>query len=880
VFKSSASDRLSKMSNFRHRPFHQLRKIAQITLFLSLPAIITGCGGGTGSEQKPAVLDTPIAYIKRPIPVDDQGNPTSDDVRRVLDFIPGGDLYLRDRASPSAPERNITSRLTGGKGDVKDIAVSYDGKKLLFALHLPDVKNAVVQPTWNIWEYTIDNDELRRVIASATTAEEGEDIAPRYLPDGRIVFSSTRQRQSRATLLDEGKPQFSGLDEDLQEQTVVLHVMNADGTDIHQISFNQSHDLDPTVLNSGEILFSRWNHAGSHNAIDLYDIRPDGTELHIAYGAHSHNTGTQNSTIQFVRPREMPDGRVMSIIRPFTSARLGGDLVIIDVADYIDHDQPVWSSRSVLNGEGQTHATINDVHTDNTPSPGGLYSSADPLWDGTQRILVSWSPCRLIENNAIVPCTPERLAAANVQEAPPLYGLWLYDMHDNTQLPVVVPEEGTIITDVVALHSRSTLPNILSDKIAGAGLNPDYIAEGVGVLHIRSVYDVDGTDTTSTGIAALADPLITSANQRPARFLRIVKSVAIPDRTVLQVPGSAFGVSRQRLMREIIGYAPIEPDGSVMIKVPANVPLAISVLDANGRRTSAEHQNWVQVRPGETVQCNGCHNPSSSMPHSHPQGPPSINLGAPTTGLPFPNTDSGLWADMGETMAQTRARISCQTDCAALNPSVDVVFDDVWTDTAIKAKDPSIAYRYTALDTPVPTSAGCLTQWSATCRIVINYETHIHPLWSKPRLVLDTDDITVLADNTCTSCHSPVDAMGAPQVPAAQLDLSDGPSDQVADQFKAYRELLATDNEQAIIDGSLQDVLVPGTDAAGNSIFVPVPASPPMTPAGARASRFFNVFTVGGSHAGWLTDAELRLLSEWLDIGAQYYNNPFDIPTN
>jgi len=61
---------------------------------------------------------------------------------------------------------------------------------------------------------------------------------------------------------------------------------------------------------------------------------------------------------------------------------------------------------------------------------------------------------------------------------------------------------------------------------------------------------------------------------------------------------------------------------------------------------------------------------------------------------------------------------------------------------------------------------------------------------------------------------------------------------------------------------------------------VPVPVSPSMSVAGAHASRFFNVFKSGGSHSGWLTPAELRLLSEWLDIGAQYYNNPFDVPIN
>ncbi|MEJ0008505.1 MAG: hypothetical protein WDM77_19620 [Steroidobacteraceae bacterium] len=39
------------------------------------------------------------------------------------------------------------------------------------------------------------------------------DVSPQFLPDGRVVFSSTRQRQSQAILLDEGKPQFIAQDE-------------------------------------------------------------------------------------------------------------------------------------------------------------------------------------------------------------------------------------------------------------------------------------------------------------------------------------------------------------------------------------------------------------------------------------------------------------------------------------------------------------------------------------------------------------------------------------------------------------------------------------------------------------------------------------------
>ena len=55
--------------------------------------------------------------------------------------------------------------------------------------------------------------------------------------------------------------------------------------------------------------------------------------------------------------------------------------------------------------------------------------------------------------------------------------------------------------------------------------------------------------------------------------------------------------------------------------------------------------------------------------------------------------------------------------------------------------------------------------------------------------------------------------------------------------------------------------------------------TPSMRVAGAAASQaFFLPFAQGGSHEGYLSGAELKLLSEWLDVGAQYYNNPFAVP--
>ena len=846
-----------------------------------------GAGPGSGQGPDPIVLDFPIAYVKMPVPT---GNAASVDARELLDFEPGADLYVRDRASPSATERNVTAEVTQGKGDVRDVEPSYDGMKLVFALHRPLVDGADPdqQPTWEIWEYMVASRQLHRVVGSDTTAREGNDVAPHYLPDGRIVFSSTRQRQSKAILLDEGKPQFEAQDENRREPAFVLHVMAADGGDVHQISFNQSHDLDPAVLDDGRIVFTRWDGAPGHDELSIYTMRPDGTGLELLYGAHSHLTGTDDSELQFLDPRPISGGHLLVRAQPMVAPERGGELLDVDVPTYVENTQPTAPNVGVLSGPAQKPATINVVQTIPGPSPGGRYQSAFPLRDGTGRLLVSWTQCRLLERTKIVPCTADRLAAPGATPAPPLYGIWMYDPSTRTQLPVASPVEGVMYTDIVALQPVP-LPPVLLDRVAGVDFDSDLETESVGILDIRSVYDVDGVDTAPGGIAAAADPLRTTAAQRPARFLRIEKAVSLPDRDVRDFRGSAFGVTSAFGMRELLGYTTIEPDGSVRVKVPANVAFAISILDSNGRRIGPRHNNWLQVRAGEELKCNGCHDPGSGLSHGRSGLFDAAYAGATTTGLPFPNTNPAFFADFGETMAQVRARISCQTDCAALKPSTNVVFDDVWTDPARRAPDASFAYRYSDLATAAPTSPDCVTTWQAGCRITIHYERHIHPLWGKPRVTLAADGVTVLSDDTCTRCHSNRSGAGVVQVPPGQLELTDGASADEPDQFNAYRELLATDNEQELVGGVLQDRQVQvGVDpVTGVPQFAPVPVAPPLQAGNANApganapfETFFSIFAPGHTHAGRLNAAELRLVSEWVDEGAQYFNDPFTAPVN
>jgi hypothetical protein len=349
-------------------------------------------------------------------------------------------------------------------------------------------------------------------------------------------------------------------------------------------------------------------------------------------------------------------------------------------------------------------------------------------------------------------------------------------------------------------------------------------------------------------------------------------------------------------MREVLGYVPVEPDGSVEFKVTANVAFWLDILDGEGRRIPgfARHQNWLQLRPGEVLECNGCHSSVSEVPHGRLAAEaPSSNPGAPVDGSPFPNTESALFANAGETMAEVWTRIN-----GVRTPSVNLVYDDEWTDPLVRQKDASFVYAYTDLTTPPPVDVGCVGLWSALCRITINYEAHIHPLWDVPRPVLQNG--VLVADNRCASCHGLVDANDMAMVPAAQLDLSDGTSDREPDHYKSYQELLFNDDQQTLdVNGIVIDVLVQDTDVNGNPLFVvdangdqvldangdpipvlvPIGVSPSLNVTGANFSpRFFDRFAPGGSHESRLNDAELKLVSEWIDIGGQYYNNPFDVP--
>lgn len=915
-------------------------------------ALLAGCSSGgtvtvadsqTADQQS---TDYAIAFIRRDVPMTGTGataTMTQDDLRLPRAYFGSttDNVYLLNPTSSGGAEINITASITkAGSYDIKDLDVNYDGSSILFAMRGPLTNNQkdFNPPNWGIWEYVVASNYLHQICPTEDpTCSKSQYVSPHYLPDGRILFATTRQYGSGAVLLNEGKPEFEAQTEDQDESAFVLHVMNADGTGIHQITYNQSHDYGATVLQSGRIMFSRWDHANGNNGIHLYTSNPDGTNVQLLYGFGSHVTASTNPggasscpagedcTVQFVGAREMPGGQVLALVRPFTNSNWGGNLEILNVQGFTENNQANpdtpnnagASSTSV----GEQAATSNEVltacanscSTTGTPnlpliSPGGRFTSAFPLWDGTGRILVTWSECRLQDTSGtIMPCTSDNLANTALTEAPPLYSAWMFDPSNNTFLPITTPTEGVFVNDIVSLQPRPTAPAYIPDSYTSTTA-PD------GILDIRSVYDWDGAACSTQsgdscnvaatgGIAAMAQ---TPADNRPARFLRLVKAVSIPP---TQAPtgqlalkldkNTAFGAAGN-YMREILGYVPIEPDGSVRVTVPADVAFQIDVVDAqvaNGAPTGyiwrafPLHKAWLQLLPGEELDCNGCHLPAANQQpaagmsfYSHGNATlfASIWGGAGAAG-PFPGTTSGDAAcQVGQTMAEALAECvqpgnMSGSPLGAAIPSVNVVFNDNWFGGGAGNEPINLTYDDPTFTTPLPTSQACALPggWTDVCRVIINYPTmapmtatvavtgNIEPLWDKCRQGGPTcaPGVTTGA-GTCSGCHN------ASTAATGYLDLADGASANNNNVENSYQQLMNPFSVTSVdpVTGQTVTTQVRGAEFVSGS---------------AAASHFFQFFeNPDATHAGLLSPAELRLLSEWVDIGAQYFNNPFNAPTD
>ena len=915
---------------------------SKVGLLTGLLLLLSACGGGGdgSSDPDPTVNEQPLAYVQRPAPLGNNNNLIESDLQDPVAFRPGAHLIVKSVTSLSAATTDVTDVLIGDTGDVRDPEFNFDGTKLLFSLMMED-DNVDPAETWDIYEYDLTQ-PLSQVVGSENprrvmfvdNAIIGHDLAPAYMPGKRIIFSSTRATRTGSISLAEGNGAFPPTIEAVNSNTHVLnlHSMASDGTNIRQLTFNMSHDLDPSIVRNisgyqGYVMFTRWENSPGRNQMGLYIMKPDGSEVTHLYGSHSHATGTGGSIIQFSQPRENSSGDVVVVARDFANTQDGGDPVVISAQAYLDNTVPKNNNPG---GTGPAQASVSGgaiLTTANAVSLVGRYGSVIPLLDGSNRAVASYSLCladitdpltMLVIETRVCSDPLVNLADPNTAIAPPRYGIYVLDLSANSISPITVAQPGTYFTDIAMAQGYTDEGVFIDDTF-------NISTATVGTIHIQSVYDLDGAfdpmGSTATSIAQLADPAQTTGDiannptliERPAMFLRIVKGTYLPDDTLYDYDNAAYGLNGSgQLMRQIVGYVPIDPDGSVRFTAPADVPLSFSILDKNGRRVAGtpRHSNWITLRPGETVTCNGCHNHASGSPHGNLAAQPAaLNTGADVT-LTWPNTLSNFLVNAGDTMAY--ARTESQGNLSR-KPSVDINFDDPWTDAtaAGRAIDTSFTYSYNSVQTIHPLKPlSCLNVWNENCRIIVNYAEHLQPIWDRAR----SDSASV--SRQCISCHTTYDSVGAQlQVPKGkyQLDLTQNSPDaagnsidtQNADYVKSYIELVGADNILEVAGAALVDSLF--DDGLGNllprSVFFGTGINRIMQRGSANNSNpFFEVFTEayyntyngvvgrlphwdpdgGGVGVGtpWLTTGELKLVSEWIDIGGQYYNDPFAAPVN
>lgn len=145
-------------------------------------------------------------------------------------------------------------------GSVRDPCVHYSGDKILFSYRPAEEQH------YHLYEINPDGTGLRQL-----TSAPRDDIEPVYLPDGGIMFCSSRSNR--------WVPCF-------KTQVATLYRCDGDGSNIRQISSNVEHDNTPWVLPDGRVLYTRWEyvHRGVMSFHHLWTINPDGTGQMTYFG--------------------------------------------------------------------------------------------------------------------------------------------------------------------------------------------------------------------------------------------------------------------------------------------------------------------------------------------------------------------------------------------------------------------------------------------------------------------------------------------------------------------------------------------------------------------------------------------------------------------
>jgi hypothetical protein len=487
-------------------------------------------------------------------------------------FRPGGPLKLFD---PRTGETRVIFD-PGPAGLVRDPEVHFDGRKILFSWRKSIAEN-----------YSIDELELDPAngflplpgsLRRLTNEPDATDIDPLYLPDGSILFTSTRE------------PKYCHCNMHIMAN---LHRMESDGGNIHQISKNTLFDGHPALLPDGRILYYRWEYVDRNfgDAQGLWTVNPDGTNHAIYWGNN------------MVSPAAVFDGRPIPgtdrAVCVFGSChdRPWGALAIIDRSQGIDAKEAVeriWpeSARSLISPDG---AEIGkrfavDHFRDNMDV---RYEDPFPLADpktgiGGKYFLVSRS---------VAPLRGER-TAANFSTL--RMGIFLVDIFGNE---ILLHAEQPGCFDPIPLAPRPRPPVIPERR--------DYTS-ATGTMYVTDVYQ--------------GEPM-SGVRRGEVKWLRVVESTekrgwTNPLFVTAQFPGGGT-LNRPAISwagfetKRILGAVPVEADGSAYFELPADKFVYFQLLDGDGMMV-ATMRSGTLVQPGEAQSCIGCHDDRLGTPLPHP----------------------------------------------------------------------------------------------------------------------------------------------------------------------------------------------------------------------------------------------------------------------
>ncbi len=337
--------------------------------------------------------------------------------------------------SPISPKGTLKTLYRPGHGEfVGDVELHFDADKMLFSM--PDRHGR-----WQIWEIRADGSGLRQVTPGEHRDVDNYDAC--YLPNGRIIFASTRCFQ--------GIPCVGG------GNTVAnLCIMDADGKAIRQLCFDQDHNWCPTVLNNGRVLYSRWEYSDTPHYFSrlLFHMNPDGTGQMEFYGSNSF----WPNSMFYARPIPGDPSKVVTIVSGHHGVPRMGELVILDPAK----------------GRREADGVVQRIPGYGKPVPPIIVDQlVNPVWPKFLH------PFPLSDKYFLVSCKPTPSSE---------WGLYLVDVFDNILLLKELP--GRALFEPVPLKKQET-PPIVPDKVD--------LSRRDGVVYLSDIYYGRGLEGVPRG---------------------------------------------------------------------------------------------------------------------------------------------------------------------------------------------------------------------------------------------------------------------------------------------------------------------------------------------------------------------------------------------